>query len=57
MEYYSAMKKNEILPSEQDSHPMFALMWNLRNLTEDHGGMEGKKNSYSKEGKTLETLK
>ena len=26
-------------------------MWNLRNLAEDHGGREGKKNSYKQRGK------
>ena len=26
-------------------------MWNLRNLTEDHGGREGEKNSYKQRGR------
>ena len=26
-------------------------MWNLRNLTEDHGGGEGGKNSYKQRGR------
>ena len=60
MEYYLAMRKNEILTfaamwmelenvrlseisqSEKDRY-VFTHMWNLRNLTEDHGGSEGKK--------------
>ena len=61
MEYYLAMRKNEIWPFvatwmelesvmlseishiEKDRYHMFSLMWILRNLTEDHGGGEGKK--------------
>ena len=62
MEYYVAMRKNEIWPfvamwmelesvmlseishAEKDRYHMFSLlMWILRNLTEDHGGGEGKK--------------
>ena len=60
MEYYLAMRKNEILPfaakwmelegiilseisqSEKDRY-VFTHMWNLRNLTEEHGGRERKK--------------
>ena len=26
-------------------------MWNLRNLTEDHGGREGEKNSFKQRGR------
>ena len=33
---------SEINESEKDRY-MFPLMWNLRNLTEDHGGREGEK--------------
>ena len=61
MEYYLAMKKNEILPfvtmwmelysimlneksqAKKDKYHVFAHMWELRNLTEDHGGREGEK--------------
>ena len=61
MEYYLAMRKNEIWPfvamwmvlesimlseisqAEKDLTYVFTLMWILRNLTEDHGGGEGKK--------------
>ena len=62
MEYYLAMRKNEIWPfvatwielesvvlseishTEKDRyHMFFTPMWILRNLTEDHGGGEGKK--------------
>ena len=68
MEYYLAMRKNEIWPfvatwmelegimlteisqSEKDRHHMFSLMWNLRNLTEDHGGKGREKNSFKREG-------
>ena len=31
---------SEISQSDKDRY-MFSLMWNLRNLTEDHGGREG----------------
>ena len=69
MEYYSAIRKNEILPFattwmevesvtlSEISHTeknrylnVFTLMWILRNLTETHGGGEGKK----KEKKSLD---
>ena len=61
MEYYVAMRKNEIWPfvamwmelgsvmlseishTEKDRYHVFTPMWILRNLTEDHGGGEGKK--------------
>ena len=59
MEYYLEMKKNEILPfattwmelegimlseiSQRKISYVFTHMWILRNLTEDHGGGEGKK--------------
>ena len=61
MEYYVAMRKNEIWPfvatwmelesvmlseishTEKDRYHVFTLMWILRNLTESHGGGEGKK--------------
>ena len=55
MEYYSAIKKNEILSfamtwmelecimlskiSQKDKYHMISLMWNLRNKTDEH--MEG----------------
>ena len=60
MEYYLTMRKNEIWPfvemwmelesvmlneiSHTERH-VFILMWILRNLTETHGGGEGKKKS------------
>ena len=61
MEYYLAMRENEIWPfvatwmelesvmlseishAEKDRFHVFTLMWILRNLTEGHGGGEGKK--------------
>ena len=61
MEYYVAMRKNQIWPfgamwielesvmlseinhTEKDRFHVFTPMWILRNLTEDHGGGEGKK--------------
>ena len=62
VEYYVAMRKNEIWPfvatwmelesvmlrevksyRERQISYVFTLMWILRNLTEDHGGGEGKK--------------
>ena len=30
---------------------VFTHKWNLSNLTEDHGGREGEKNSYKQKGK------
>ena len=64
MEYYLTMRKKEILPfaatwmelegiilseiSQRKISYVFTHMWNLRNLTEDHGGREG-------EGKQLQT--
>ena len=68
MEYYLAMKKNEVWPfaatwmelegimlseisqSEKDRYHVFTHMWNLRNLTEDHGGREGEKIGINREG-------
>ena len=68
MEYYSAIKKNEILPfattwmelecimlseisqSEKGRYHVSTYIWNLRNLTEDHGGREGEKIVTSREG-------
>ena len=56
-EYYSVIKKNEILPfaimwmelecimlSEISQRKTYVLthVWNLRSLMEDHGGREGK---------------
>ena len=54
MEYYSAIKNNEILPfatvwmegimlsevgqSEKDKYHIISLMWNLRNKTDEHRG-------------------
>ena len=62
MEYYLAMRTNEILPfaatwlelegiilseiRERQISYVFTSVWNLRNLTEDHGGREGEKNSF-----------
>ena len=58
MEYYSAMRKNEILPlngtggyyakwnksvREREIPYVFTHLWNLRNLTKDHGGREAEK--------------
>ena len=59
IEYYSAIKKSEILPfattwmelegimlseiSQKKISYVFTHMWNLRNITEDHGEREGKK--------------
>ena len=39
---------SETSQSEKDRYHMFSLIggWILRNLTEDHGGREGEKNSY-----------
>ena len=34
---------SEISHTEKDRYHVFSLMWILRNLTEDHGGGEGKK--------------
>ena len=34
---------SEISQSEKDRYYVFTHMWNLRNLTEDHGGREGEK--------------
>ena len=58
MEYYSAMKKGEILPfaamwmelegimlseiSESEKDIIFTHMWNMRNSTDEHRGREGK---------------
>ena len=68
MEYYLAMRKNEIWPfvamwmepesimqseisqAEKDRYHVFTHMWNLRNLTEDHRGREGKI-SYKQRGR------
>ena len=68
MEYYLAMRKNEIWPfaamwvdlegimlseisqSEKGRYHMFSLMWNMRNLTEDHWGGEGEKKVTEREG-------
>ena len=75
MEYYLAMRKNEIWPfvttwmelesvmlseishTEKDRYYVFTLMWILRNLTEDHGGGEGKKKLEREGAKPYETLK
>ena len=59
MEYYRAMRKNEIWPfvatwmeletvinksyRERQVPYVFTLMWILRNLTEVHGGAEGER--------------
>ena len=60
MEYYLAVRENEILPfattwmelegmmlneivRERQISYVFTHIWNLRNLTEDHGGREGEK--------------
>ena len=40
---------SKISQSEKDRYRVFTHMWNLRNLTEDHGGREGK-NSYKLRG-------
>ena len=64
MEYYVAMRKNEIWPfaatwmelesvmlksgRERQIPYVFTPVWILRNLTEDHGGGEGGKKSYRK---------
>ena len=40
----------EISQSEKDRYHMFSLMWNLRNLTEDHGRREGGKIVSNREG-------
>ena len=68
MEYYRAMRKNEIWPfvvtwmelesvmlseishTEKDIPYGFTLMWILRNLTETHGGGEGKNKKQKKTG-------
>ena len=67
MEYYMAMRKNEIIPfpatwmeledimlsevSQRKISYVFTHMWNLRNLTEDHGGRERGKNSFEQRGR------
>ena len=43
---------SEIGQSEKDIPYVFTHMWNLRNLTEDHKGKEGKI-SYRERGKPL----
>ena len=43
---------SEISQAEKDRYHMFSLMWILRNLTEDQGGVEGgKKVTESEVGK------
>ena len=42
---------SEISQSEKDRYHVFTHMWILRNLTEDHVGREGVKNSYREGGK------
>ena len=37
------IKVSEISLTEKDRYHVFTLMWILRNLTETHGGGEGKK--------------
>ena len=46
--YYA--KWNKSVRESQISY-IFTHMWNLRNLTEDHGGREGEKNSYREGGR------
>ena len=41
---------SEIRQSEKDISYVFTHMWNLRNLTEDHGGKGRGKNSYREGG-------
>ena len=66
MEYYLAMRKNEIWPfvamwmemesimlseiSHTERYHVFTIMWILKNLTEDHGGGEGEKKVTEREG-------
>ena len=45
--YYA--KCNKSVRERQISY-VFTHMWNLRNLTEDHGGREGKKIVTNREG-------
>ena len=37
------IKLSEISQSEKDRYHVFTHMWNLRNLTEDHGGRKAEK--------------
>ena len=41
---------SKISHSETDRDHVFSLMWNLRNLTEEHGGREGRKIVSNREG-------
>ena len=66
MEYYSVMKKNEILPfattwmelesimlseiSQSKNDKYHKISFILRNKTEDQGGSEGKKTIIEREG-------
>ena len=67
MEYYLAMRKNEIWPfaamwmeledfmlseiSQSEDRYIFTHMWILRNLTEDHAGGKWEKKSYREGGR------
>ena len=39
-----------ISQSEKDRYCVFSLMWNFRNLTEDHRGREGEKIVTNRKG-------
>ena len=42
---------SEISQSEKDRYHVFIHLWNLRDLTEDHGGRGGQKNSFEQRGR------
>ena len=46
-----SMVLSEISQSEKDRYHVFIHLWNLRDLTEDHGGRGGEKNSFEQRGR------
>ena len=47
---------SEVSQSEKDRYHVFTHMWNLRNLTEDHRGKEGKVNYKQRGRQTITRL-